>query len=220
MVVEALVLPDAARVTIRIATRATPRGATVYTNAPKRLRETISTNLCTLLRLHGRSCDRSVGRFLEQRALPLGGERAGVERSGPSGSMIGTLRPEWQCHPHEAARSGASGSASHTAKWHRAYRSGTLGVEWQCDRYAQGRVAVQFTLPLGGERAGMERSGPSGSVIGTLKVEWQCHPHEAARSGPSGSAGPGDLRAGGCCAQCRDAPQEGSSRALPGTVSP
>ena len=78
------------------------------------------------------------GGFSEQRALPLGGERVVVERSGPSGSMIGTLGPEWQCHPHEAARSGASGSASHTAKWHRAYQSGTLGVEWQCDRYAQG----------------------------------------------------------------------------------
>ena len=38
--------PDAARVAIRIATR----GATVYTNVPKRLREAISTDLCTLLR--------------------------------------------------------------------------------------------------------------------------------------------------------------------------
>ena len=38
--------PDAARVAIRIATR----GATVYTNIPKRRREAISTDLCTLLR--------------------------------------------------------------------------------------------------------------------------------------------------------------------------
>ena len=34
-------------------------GATVYTNGPKRLREAIFANLCTLLRLHGCSCDRA-----------------------------------------------------------------------------------------------------------------------------------------------------------------
>ena len=48
MVAEALVPPDAARVAIRIATRV----ATVYTNAPKRRREAILTDLCTLLRPH------------------------------------------------------------------------------------------------------------------------------------------------------------------------
>ena len=42
MAAEALVPPDAARVVARV--------ATVYTNAPERLRETISANLCTLLR--------------------------------------------------------------------------------------------------------------------------------------------------------------------------
>ena len=46
VVVEALVPPDAARVAIRIATRV----ATVYTNAPKRPREAILADLCTLLR--------------------------------------------------------------------------------------------------------------------------------------------------------------------------
>ena len=46
MAVEALVPPDAARVAIRIATRV----ATVYTNAPKRIREAILADLCTLLR--------------------------------------------------------------------------------------------------------------------------------------------------------------------------
>ena len=46
VVVEALAPPDAARVAIRIATRV----ATVYTNAPKRPRGAISTDLCTLLR--------------------------------------------------------------------------------------------------------------------------------------------------------------------------
>ena len=44
---EALVPPGAARVAIRIATRV----ATVYTNAPKRLREAILADLCTLLRV-------------------------------------------------------------------------------------------------------------------------------------------------------------------------
>ena len=46
MVAEALAPPDAARVAIRIVTRV----ATVYTNAPKRRREAILANLCTLLR--------------------------------------------------------------------------------------------------------------------------------------------------------------------------
>ena len=87
------------------------------------------------------------------------------------------------------------------------------------DRSA-GRFLEQRALPLGGERVGVKRSGSSGSAIGTLGPEWQCHPHEAARSRASDSTGPGDLRADGRCAQCRDAPQEESSRALPGTVPP
>ena len=51
--VEALVPPGAARVAIRVATRV----ATVYTNAPKRHRGAILTDLCTLLRPHGHSHD-------------------------------------------------------------------------------------------------------------------------------------------------------------------
>ena len=65
-----------------------------------------------------------------------------------------TLRAEWQCHPHGTARSGPSGSAAHTATRRRAYQNGTLGPEWQCERYARARVAVPLTLPLGGERTG------------------------------------------------------------------
>ena len=46
-------------------------------------------------------------------------------------------------------------------------------------RYAQGRVAVQRTLPPGVERTEIVRSGPSGSASGTLGGEWQyvshCH---------------------------------------------
>ena len=51
MVVEALVPPDAARVATCV--------ATVYTNAPKRLREVIFADLCTLLRPYGRPRDRA-----------------------------------------------------------------------------------------------------------------------------------------------------------------
>ena len=51
-------------------------------------------------------------------------------------------------------RSSASGSAPFTATRHRAYRIGTPRGEWQCVRYARGRVAVHLTLPLGGERTG------------------------------------------------------------------
>ena len=74
----------------------------------------------------------------------------------------------------ERERSGTSGSESYTATWRQSYRSGTFRAEWQCDRYARGRVAVQLTLPLDGERAGRERSGSSGSVTGTLRAKWQC----------------------------------------------
>ena len=51
MVVGALVPPDAARVAAHV--------ATVYTNAPKRLREAVFADLCTLLPSHGRSRDRA-----------------------------------------------------------------------------------------------------------------------------------------------------------------
>ena len=76
-----------------------------------------------------------------------------------------------------------------TATRYRACRCGTLRAEWQCNRYAQGQVAVHFTLPLDGERTGPVRSGSSGSATGTLRVEWQCGSRQPVRSGPSGSAG-------------------------------
>ena len=44
-------------------------------------------------------------------------------------------------------------------------------------RYAQGRVAVQRTLPPGVERTETVRSGPSGSASGALGGEWQCVSH-------------------------------------------
>ena len=99
-------------------------------------------DLCTLLCPHGRSCDRSAGRFLEQRALPLGGERVVVERSGPSGSATHT-RPHAQgrvaarltlpngIERTKAVRSGPSGSAI-----------GTLEGEWQCSLHCHSAVNV------------------------------------------------------------------------------
>ena len=128
-------------------------------------------------------------RVAVRRTLPLDIERTEKERTGASGSAIGTLGGEWQCHPHEAARSGSSGSVAYTAKWHRAYRIGTLRSEWQCNRYARGRVAVQLTLPLGGERVVVERSGPSGSMIGTFRPEWQCDRYARARVAVSPTRG-------------------------------
>ena len=44
-----------------------PSCCTVYTNAPKRPRGTISANLCTLLRSHGRSRDRAGPQVLRRR---------------------------------------------------------------------------------------------------------------------------------------------------------
>ena len=55
VVAEALAPPGAARVAIRIATRV----ATVYTTVPKRRREAISIDLCTLLRPYGCSQQRN-----------------------------------------------------------------------------------------------------------------------------------------------------------------
>ena len=52
LAVESLAPPDAARIAARVATGGSAHGATVYTNAPKRRREAILANLCTLLRPH------------------------------------------------------------------------------------------------------------------------------------------------------------------------
>ena len=50
-------------------------------------------------------------------------------------------------------------------------------VSERTGRHAQGRVAVQSSLPLGIERAVSVRSGSSGSASGTFRVEWQCVSH-------------------------------------------
>ena len=93
------------------------------------------------------------GRVAVRHTLPLDVERTVLERSGPSGSATGTFRGEWQCAPHCHSGVSVPGRAPYTATRCRAYRVGTLGAEWQCDRNARGRVAVR-----------PERSG----------AEWQC----------------------------------------------
>ena len=114
------------------------------------------------------------GRVAVRVTLPSGVERTAAVRSGPSGSATGTLGAEWQCDRYAQTRVAV-----------RQVRPGTLEAEWQCgshcqvassvpQRYAQARVAVRITLPLTGERAGVERSVPSGSATGTLRAGWQC----------------------------------------------
>ena len=159
MAVEALVPPDAARVTIRIATHAI-LASQQCTQMPQNGDERPFPPICvhffvpTAARATGASggsrnsmhCHSAVNVWWWNVQARVAVRSV---RSGPSGSAaytakwhrayrIGTLRSEWQCHPHEAARSGPSGSAAYTAKWHRAYRIGTLRSEWQCNRYARG----------------------------------------------------------------------------------
>ena len=67
MAIEVLVPPCADRVAIRIVTRAT----TVYTNAPKRHREAILANLCTLLRPHRLLARSSRRNSVHKRSNPV-----------------------------------------------------------------------------------------------------------------------------------------------------
>ena len=130
----------------------------------------------------------------------------------------------------------------------KAVRPGPSGSATYTGRYARGRVAVRFTLPLDGERTGQcvshchsTSSVPKWYVQGrvavpltrggTPRAEWQCHLHGAVRSGPSGSVGPGNLRANRRCADAKtcleragtDLAQDGSStsggRSFGGRVS-
>ena len=126
-----------------------------------------------------------------------------------------------------------------TATRYRACRCGTLRAEWQCNRYAQGQVAVHFTLPLGIERVDAVRSGSSGSATGTLRGKWQCTSHchsmvnvrdqyaqgrvavQLVRSGSSGSA-TGTLRVEWQCGSrqpVRSGPSGSAGRDGPKLVS-
>ena len=85
MAVGALVPPGATRVAIRIATRV----ATVYTNAPKRLRGAILADLCTLLRPRARP---------QRRHSPTVYTNAPKRRRGARSSHLCTLLRS-QGHP-------------------------------------------------------------------------------------------------------------------------
>ena len=61
-------------------------------------------------------CDRYVRtRVAVRLTLPNGIERTEAVRSGASGSVIGTLRPEWQCKLHCHSPVNVHGSVIHTA---------------------------------------------------------------------------------------------------------
>ena len=148
--------------------------------------------MSNLIRLIGRRllalpATRS-GKELSRRASP----RAGAATlSGRSGGSSGLLAPQI---PHVSHRRSARRGAWHG--WPCAWGSATPRVlpSWQAipcpfgalalplggertRRYAQGRVAVQRTLPPGVERTEIVRSGPSGSASGALGGEWQCVSH-------------------------------------------
>ena len=70
-------------------------GATVYTSAPKRRREAVFANLCTLLRPHGRSRDRAGPRVPRHRRLH--GPRA-TQVFGPEARPTGAVNATTSTH--------------------------------------------------------------------------------------------------------------------------
>ena len=93
--------------------------------------------------------------------------------------LASELASAGSCQPHHM-RDTRNTSITHRDLAHDRCEKSSRGI-WQCgphsNRYAQGRVAVRFTLPLGIERTDAVRSGPSGSATGTLRAEWQCASH-------------------------------------------
>ena len=92
--------------------------------------------------------------------LPHGIERTKAARSGPSGSVIGTLRPEWQCHPHCHSTLNVQGRYAQARVAVPSTRDCTFRPEWQCyphchstlnvwGQYAQARVAVRVGVTFG-----------------------------------------------------------------------
>ena len=130
----------------------------------------------------------------------------------------------------KAVRSGPSGSATYTGRYARGRvavpltRGGTFGAEWQCHSHCHSMVSVRGSA----SHTATRRRAYQG---GTPRAEWQCHLHGAVRSGPSGSVGPGNLRANRRCADAKtcleragtDLAQDGSStsggRSFGGRVS-
>ena len=126
--------------------------------------------------------------------------------------LASELASAGSCQPHHM-RDTRNTSITHRDLAHDRCEKSSRGI-WQCgphsNRYAQGRVAVRFTLPLGIERTDAVRSGPSGSaahgnryVQGRVAVRFTLplgiERADAVRSGSSGSA-TGTLRAEWQCA--------------------
>ena len=92
-----------------------------------------------------------------------------------------------------------------------ATRGCTLRPEWQCPLHCHSTSNARAARPHTATRRRAYRNG-------TSRAEWQCRPRGAARSGPSGSAGSGGLRASSRCADARarlpDVSRASGSRAL------
>ena len=149
-------------------------------------------------------------------------------RSGPSGSApyTATRRRTHRLHAltlpldverTKTVRSGPSGSAGHAGLHAQgqvavpATRGCTLRAEWQCRPHCHSTSNARAARPHTATRRRTYQDG-------ALRPEWQCRPHRTARSGPSGSAGSGGLRASSRCADARarlpDVSRASGSRAL------
>ena len=122
-----------------------------------------------------------------------------------------TLRAEWQCHPHCHSTSSVPKLRAQGRVAVPPTRDYTLRPKWQCPSHCHSTSNVRAARPHTATRRRAYRNG-------TLGPEWQCRPRGAARSGPSGSAGSGGLRASSRCADARtrlqDVSRASGSRAL------
>ena len=121
MVVEALVPPGADRVATRIATHVATLGATVYTNAPKRLRGAILADLCTLLR--PRACP-------QRRRSPTVYTNAPIRRGESRSSHLCTLlrhRPGGDAHAALAVTQPPTHTTSRSLKLWRVFQVAPCG---------------------------------------------------------------------------------------------
>ena len=163
MAVEALVPPDAARVTIRIATHAI-----------------LASQQCTQMPQNGdeRPFPPICVHFFVPTATRATGASGGSRNSVHCHSAVNVRG--WNVQARVAVRSvrpGPSGSVTHTRL------------------HTQARVAVQLTLPLGGERVVVERSGPSGSATHTRPhAQGPVAVQVRATSGPAGAAPSAGMR--------------------------
>ena len=122
-----------------------------------------------------------------------------------------TLRPEWQCRPHCHSTSSVPRRCAQGRVAVPTTRGCTLRAEWQCRPHCHSTSNARAARPHTATRRRAYQDG-------ALRAKWQCRPRGTARSGPSGSAGPGRLRASSRCADARarlqDVSRASGSRAL------